>query len=778
MFKVTRFSLCTFALLLAMAPAISVFGRDDEVSDANAPGVRLRVDGQRIKRTIEWLAQDKLEGRQTFTAGYRKAAQWAAARFKEWGLEPAGENGTFFQEVPIKRTVMHRVGWPELRIQKASYLLEEGDFSVHDVSTAGTTVHAEVVFVGFGISAPDDGLDEYADVEVEGKVALILKGIPVDSDGDPETEEHAWQAFLDDTVKIKTAYDRGAAAVLFYDSRTEDQRQKDARERPAPNQDALDVKRDFLAFTISDRVLRNIMKPDRQESLRGFDRRLKKMILAMGDAKPQSQPTGLQIRLKGYTRIEEYSEARGNNRSPNVLAKIVGSDPELKDQAIVLGGHLDHLGIRNGYIYNGADDNASGTAAVMEVARVLAEAGFKPKRTLVFACWTGEEMGLHGSKYFVEHPCGGVSIDKIVGSFNMDMVGLGQELPAAGALNFPSIWEVIKRGQDEDVMSIVKPATGGPGGSDHSAFIKQGIETVFLITHPWGDHPDYHKPEDDAAKIDPEMLRKAAQFTLQGTVNLANETDVNLLIEDRKSLYEGMRLVVTNINQTLSDSVWNTVELDSDSPEILRWRLTAIKEKPKRSLTRGLGDVKIFAGDVDLLLDTAEAFGCGRVDLQRSDGVWIKQGRLTRQGRYLLGRLEERRIVVHLSSPSPALLRGAIDAATRPLVVTGVYELNESLRTQINEKDILLGVKFDPQKVDACVERLEAEKAALGDTDNLLLFLSSKAELDQGKQALYLRLIKQGWTPEEIGSDRGWRERPGAKRTFGIAGGNLSVLLK
>ncbi len=778
MFRIQCFSRSAVVVLLSVLPAVTLLAQDGQVADGNEPVQTLRVDGPRIKTMIEWLTQDKLEGRQTATTGYQKAAKWAAARFKEWGLEPAGEDGTYFQDVPIKRAVKQRVGWPVLQAGKTRYLMEEGDFSVEDISTAGTSLGAEAVFVGFGIHAPDDGLDEYADIDVEGKVALILKGIPGDTDGDPETEGHAWLDYLDDAVKIKSAYDRGAAAVLLYDRRSEDQRKKDARERASQKQEPLKPERDFLVFSVSDRVLRAILKPDRQESLRGFDRRLKKMAQDIGDAKSQSRPTGIRIRLKGFTRIEEYSEAKGNNVSQNVLAKIVGTDPKLKEQAIVLGGHMDHIGVRNGYIYNGADDNASGTAAVMEIARVLSQAGFKPKRTLVFACWTGEEMGLYGSNYYVENPCDGVTVDKIAGSFNLDMVGLGQELPASGALNFPSIWEVIKRDQDEDVMSIIKPSTGGPGGSDHSAFIKQGIETVFLITNPWSDHPDYHKPEDDVAKIDPEMLRKAAQFTLQGTINLANETDVELLIEDRKARFDGMRLFVMNIDPEVRDSAWRAVELDADSQDKLRWRIASVKEKPRPSLAKSVAVSKVFAGDTELLLDAAAAFGCARVELQRSDGVWVQQGRLTRQGRHLLGLLEEKRITVHLSSPSPTLLRGVLRAATRPLIVTGVYELNERLCDQINEKDVLLGVKFDPKQVDACVKRLEALKLALGDTDNLILQIRSSAGLDAAKQALYVSLIKEGWTPEEIGDSRRWRERSGMKRTSGIAAGNLSALLQ
>lgn len=782
MSKYTNGILCllTLALIFPMASYGQDAGagesktQDSEKEEGKDQGTKLRVNGDRIKEYIEWMSRDEMEGRKTLTQGYRKAADWAASNFKKWGLEPAGEDGTYFQEVPIKRKFTYRTGMPELKIGSQIYLMEEDDFGVHTASTAGTSVRAEVVFVGYGISAPDEELDEYAEMNVKGRIVLAVKGSPrEDSDSKQQQDESEttdpWKDYVSVETKIKTAYDKGAAAILLYDPEMDDSQRSRYRSRGSDAGDKLEFDRNFVAFTIGGRVLRAIMKTDKQESIKGFERRLKAMKKDIDQKKSHSKETGITASLKGFKRIEEYSEEKENNIARNVIARIKGTDPELNKQYVIMGGHMDHVGVRNGFVYNGADDNASGTAVVMEVARTLSEGEFKPKRTIIFCCWAGEEMGLIGSRYFVQYPCAGVSIDRVTAYFNLDMVGLGDVIGAPGALNFPSIWEVIKKGQDKKVMSAVEAETGGPGGSDHTPFIRKGIEALALMTRPWDEHPDYHKPEDDTARIDPEILRKTGQFVLQGAINLANETEVELLIENRQELYDGMRMTIMNINPQLKDSAWSHVGIEGYSPDKLRGRMATVGKKPQKTYSKGIKDLRAFDGDVELLIEASNMLGFGRVDINGSDGQWIVKGRLRRNGRYALRMMEENKIVVNLVSPSPQLLEAVLVTATRPFIITGSYDLNQQLYDQINEKNVLLGVNFDPADVAGCVKRLDRAKAFLGDTDNLVLFLTSTEGLDEAKQALYVSLIEKGWRPDDI-SSQSRRDRKG------IAGGNLRIL--
>jgi hypothetical protein len=198
-------------------------------SNALAQGnTELRVDGERIKSYIAYLSTDEFMGRQSMTPQYQEAAEWVAAQYEAWGLEPAGDNGTYFQRVPISRSLTWYTGIPAVSINGMPQSLDEGDFSINSVSTPATAVDAEVVFVGYGISAPAKGLDEYAGVDVRGKVALVLTGSPKDAPAiggggsmgpaprsEPEPQEE-WTAESTAMAKIRTAFDKGADAILVY----------------------------------------------------------------------------------------------------------------------------------------------------------------------------------------------------------------------------------------------------------------------------------------------------------------------------------------------------------------------------------------------------------------------------------------------------------------------------------------------------------------------------------------------------------------------------------
>ena len=739
----------------------------------------------------------------SLSAGAEKGFDdYVAAKFKEYGLKPSGDGGTsYFQKVPIARPVTVNTGAPALSVDGRAFFFDDSDFTVNALSTAKTAVKAEVVFVGYGLSLPAKGLDEYAGIDVKGKIVLAYKGSP-DAFNPPAgrgmmggtptvapapigltTEETS------DTAKIVTAHDKGAAAILLYDP------------NPAPTgrfvmgmpmggpqgAGAPKINRNFLAFDVTERVFRALMRKPPQASANEFTKMLNAIRLDIKAKKSRSKATGAAAALKGYDRIDVYK-----GEGVNVIGKIEGTDPALKDQVIVLGGHLDHLGTRGSVVMNGADDDASGPAVAMEVARVLTQAGFKPKRTIVFAAWCGEEMGLLGSNFFGSKPPAGITMDKVVANFNLDMVGLGDGIGAPGALNFPEIWEkVIKRDQDPDVIAAVNPSTGGPGGSDHSTFITKGIVSMALMTSGGVGHPDYHDSGDDTSKIDAEILRKTAQFVIQGTINTADETAVPMIVPDRQYLYNSLMMRFTNINTALPGAAWKNTDyptkaaligkmyeretarsaqnLDPNVAQImvlLNMNAPAAPGQPQQVRKDPAAGVKsaVFGGDVKLMEVAMAGVGFGRLEFSGDDGSWVVGGRLTDSGKAALKALETAGGFAQLINPTEVLLGDFLDAAGKPFLVTGAAVLPAGLKEKAVAKKIVWGVDYDPEDIEAGLNRADQAKKAFGAASNLVAFAKSIEKLNDlaAKRAFYFGLIKRGWKTEEIDAFVG-----GSLRAFG-----------
>jgi hypothetical protein len=803
------------AIVLAVAATISVTALAQKGKPAAAGGqTSIKVDGTIIKGYIDWMSDAQREGRRTLTPGYEKSAEWVAAKFKEWGLKPAGDNGTYLQDVPItgaRATFAWTTGVPEISVDGRVFLLKDSAFTLDTASTPGAQASGEVVFVGYGISAPAKGLDEYAGVDVRNKIVLALKGSPRDAPAvrssfgpaqvaAPSTE--AWTDESTDQAKIMNAYQKGAAAVLLFAPEALSPANALAA-APAAGPgggggrggraalDSATFTRPFLVVTDVDAaIFRQVMYRDPialQESPRGFVARIDAFRRDIREKKPHSMATGAKAVVKGYTTTTWYGEKWKNNVSHNVVGKVEGTDPKLKTQVIVVGGHLDHLGVTNGIVMNGADDDASGAATVMEIARLVVAnaATIKPKRTIIFAAWCGEEEGLLGSNWWGEHPTDGIKMENVVANFNNDMVGLGDHVGAPGGLNFPAIWQVIMRNQDRDVADVVTTSTAGPGGSDYSTFIEKGIESIALMSAGGGGHPDYHDAGDDVAKIDPEMLHKNGQFVLQGVINVANETTVDLVIADRLHLYNGMRMTLLNLNEGRGGG-GRGGRGGAAAPVAVTPRFNVALSEPSA-----------FYGNPALVDVAAKFMGVGRVDVpSRGDGVWFGPAGLTPAGRVAVKAFEANGIVLNLINPAKPLLSDMLDAAFRGFIVSGLTTMPDAeTAARLKAKKALVAVEFDVAAPQAVAAKLIEFKKAAGDSGNLLLVTREAAaaggrgeappatewktsRLDDAKQQLYLALVKAGWTKDEIYAMVGVSPAVpgGGGRGGGGLGGNLAKL--
>jgi hypothetical protein len=794
----------TLAVSAALALAWSAGPVAQSKGKAVSGPTPIRVDGGVIKGYIEYMASDDKEGRRSLTPGYEKVAEWAAGKFKEWGLKPAGDNGTFLQDVPVVGRGSGQpwtTGIPGLAVDGRTFYLNDSDFTLSPNSTPGAKVDTEIVFVGYGLSAPAKGLDEYAGVDVKGKIVLAFKGSPKDAPAargmfgatvDAPKDNEPWTDESKDAAKIKTAYDKGAAAIFLFAP------EKLAPPNPmaAPQQvsqaqimammagaqgPAEPYSRPFLAMTdVSERVFRHVMFRNPQESPRGFVARMDQWRRDIRDKKPRSTATGLKGQVTGYKTTIFFSEKLKNNVSHNVIGKVEGTDPKLKAQVIVVGGHLDHVGVSNGVIMNGADDNASGAATVMEMARLMAaNAGtIKPRRTVYFALWAAEEMGLIGSEYWSKHPTDAVSLDNVVANFNNDMVGLGDRIGAPGGLNFPAIWEVIMKNQDPDVVKNLETSTTGPGGSDYSAFIEQGIESLALMTAGGIGHPDYHDAGDDPAKIDAEMLRKNGQFVLQGIINVASETQVNLVIPDRLHLYNGMRL--TPLNLANAGGTGNIIIMGPSG---------VIQQGGPQGPRFGLSvDVSALNGNAALIDVAAKVLSIGRVEVFNPDAAWFAATGLTDRGKAALKEFETAGIVLQFHNPPARLLGDLLDNAKKGFIVSGLSTNPDAdLAKKLVEKNVVLTVDFDASAPQAVATRLMDLKKALGGSGNVVLTTNERAvrspmgdtpasprqkAVDAAKQQMYLALAKAGWTKDEIHSMVGVTPaKPGQMPAIGGMGG-------
>jgi len=743
-----------------LAPAVS------------AQTLKTPVDGAIIHGYVTTLAAPGWQGRRTLTPGFDRATEWAAGRFSEWGLRPAGDAGTFFQFVPIvgpRADFTWTTGMPALAVNGRPFSFKEGDFTIDPVSTGAVDVTADAVFVGYGISAPAKGLDEYAGLDVTGKVVFALTGSPKDAPPDltafpPDPLLNAgpvesWTEESTALAKMTTAYRKGAAAIVLCDG---DPQARLAQPKPNPSVQPSPFTRPFVVVLASDpHLFRAVMMRDAQESGVGFIDRINRVRRAIQQKKPRSESTLARVRVKGFDEVVRYGETYGNNQSRNVLAKIEGSDPTLKGQVVVVGAHLDHLGFRSGLVHPGADDNASGSAVTLEVARMFATAGIRPRRTVVFALWCGEENGHHGSRRFTASPPGGLTMERVVAYINMDMVGLGTTIDANGARDFPAIFTVMMRDQFPEIAKVVRPDISGPGGSDYASFLEHGVDSIALLTSGGDGHPDYHDSADVPAKIQPALLATVGQFVLQAAFNLANEIEAALPVPGRREACDALRFAVPDIGGQAPNG-WRTIgakTLRELQAEIVQ-AIGALKRgqgveasgesadaPPRLFLGVNAGAV---GGNLALLQAAAAALDVARVDVGADDGVWVKGG-LTVEGKAGMKALEEMAVTPNLVRPTPTLLADVLAIASRPVLVSGIARPDEAAARQVKAKDGAFALECVPDHVSACASNLQALRTALGSSTNLLVSMRvDPAGTVQAHRALYLELAKKGWSKAEI----------------------------
>jgi Zn-dependent M28 family amino/carboxypeptidase len=467
------------------------------------------VNADRIKADIRFLSSDLLEGRGTGQRGGDIAAQYIATQFELAGLKPMGDSGSYLQKVPMVGVTTLPDSKMELSTEKSGPMqLRQLDDTVilNETQEAVADIDSDLVFVGYGIDAPEYQWNDYAGTDVRGKVLLMLVNEPPSTDdsffkGKALTYYGRW------TYKFEQAGRMGAAGViLIHKSEMASYGWQVVRSSWSGERSSLrdDKNRKVkLASWVQLEVARKLAASVGQD--------VDAMIAAAGQR--GFKPVPLPVRVKAHivSKIRPFE-------TQNVIGMVEGSDPSLKNQAVLYTAHYDHLGIHpdmtGDNIYNGALDNATGSAMIMEMARAAATASVKPKRSLLFAAVTAEEQGLFGSEYLGQHPP--IPISNISLNLNFDSVpplGIPKETSAGGydRTNFAPIFEKTAEDFGMKILQPQHPESGGYYRSDHFSLARVGVPAFSVnVGSKFEGHPEqwvkeraelggknYHQPSDE-----------------------------------------------------------------------------------------------------------------------------------------------------------------------------------------------------------------------------------------------------------------------------------------
>jgi hypothetical protein len=451
------------------------------------------ISGARMLEDVARLSDPTYNGRQTGTADDARSGMWVAERFAELGLQPLGPPPS---DSPLRGWAMtDRVSTRlidptptlEFQIDARPLLARVREDYVPILDSPSVNVTAPIVFVGYGISDPARNFDEYAGMDVRDRVVLFLRGKPdryapfvTQSEKERVAREKGAVAFLTVTGPILNAYESrkglGGRPLALYSQAPDD--------HPLPGA--------WISTELAEAIFPSLV-PRGQASFREIQEQLNHMA-------PRSAATSLIVRVAWESR-----EVKGTMH--NVVASLPGVDTSAED-TIILGAHRDHFGRQAGLLFPGADDNGSGTAVLLEVARALAQSGSRPARSILFISFSGEEQGLLGSRLYVRQPVR--PLKRSLAMINVDHAGAGNGRLNVGVTDLSQglarqAAERAGLGEKIDLFGFF------PGG-DHVPFKEAGVPTITVVSG--GVHPHFHQPSDTANAVSPDILAAAARYVL------------------------------------------------------------------------------------------------------------------------------------------------------------------------------------------------------------------------------------------------------------------------
>jgi aminopeptidase YwaD len=446
----------------------------------NSVHSKTSITTDEIRQHIQFLSSDRLKGRQPGTPGSKQAIRYLEKEWKSTGVLPAGEKG--FKQPFTFTSGISLSGYNRLKINELRKTFRvKQDFMPIGFSAVGQ-VNANVIFAGYGFSTKDSvSWDDYSNIDVDGKWVLVLRGSP-----DGSSPHSAFSNYSPLRKKYLAARDNNAAGILFVNPYNDDNMEEFVELRFGPSSSqgsipAIHISQKLAQQLIPHRILLKDLQGDLDSNRTSISFDLNISVNAT---------VGLRIK---------------KSKGTNVLGIVHGDGTS--DEIIIVGAHMDHLGMGGEgsgslrpdeiAIHNGADDNASGTAGLLEVAEIISTNSEKLKRDVLFIAFDAEEKGLLGSKYFVNNP--NIELENVSAMINMDMVGRLRDssLTVGGTGTSPMFEPLLDSLQNIHNLNI-SYSKEGFGPSDHSSFYIKDIPVLFFFT---GTHDDYHKPSDDWEKI-------------------------------------------------------------------------------------------------------------------------------------------------------------------------------------------------------------------------------------------------------------------------------------
>ena len=478
------------------------------------------ITTEEIKEHITFFASDDLEGRDSGTEELLAAAVYISDEFKNYGLEPLFEDG-FLQEFPFIKTI-------ELTDKNSLSLstnenevkpeLKEDYITVPFSGNAEAT--AKLVFAGFGISAPDLEYDDYDGIDVKDKIVIVLRNTP-----EPNVPHSEFDAHSPLRKKASVARDKGAAAIIFVNPYDENKTTDDLVEFSYDRGGQIGG---FSAVSVKRNFVEQLFQSEGIDFKEVYDKIIE-----------TKKPSSLELKNSSAKISTEVKEVEAI--SWNVGGFIEGNDPELKNEWVIIGAHFDHLGMGGEgslyrgdepQIHNGADDNASGTTGVLELAQKFASQKDKLKRSIAFFTFSGEELGLLGSNYLVNNLP--FPAEDAITMINMDMIGrLKDSSLIVYGTGTSSNWKDILNKYNSYGFKLTFNDEGF-GPSDHSSFYGMKIPVLFFFT---GTHEDYHKPSDDTEKINLAGEKNILDYVYNIAMDIDNtpERPDYLLVEKKQT---------------------------------------------------------------------------------------------------------------------------------------------------------------------------------------------------------------------------------------------------